>query len=226
MLNIKTGRLIEQARKDKGLSQSELADAVGVSKKTVKNWELGLRFPDVSLMDELTRELDLSPTELIKGERVFGVLDESESSELICRALKAQKRELRHRWVLITLILVAVTAMLCLGASFVIYIDRVLLLNIRIFNAFVPTLLAVIIGAAVRCISRDKENFYITVLIAMAVWIVCELVAAIGCAQGLLAAGVFTAAVEAAWLLLCGIAGAWLVHGVMTIVQRVKNHKT
>ena len=41
----KTGRLIEQMRREKNMTQAELADAVGVSKQAVSNWERGKRFP-------------------------------------------------------------------------------------------------------------------------------------------------------------------------------------
>lgn len=40
----KTGRLIEQMRREKNMTQAELADAVGVSKQAVSNWERGKRF--------------------------------------------------------------------------------------------------------------------------------------------------------------------------------------
>ena len=38
----KTGRLIEQMRKEKNMTQADLADAVGVSKQAVSNWERGV----------------------------------------------------------------------------------------------------------------------------------------------------------------------------------------
>lgn len=38
----KTGMLIEQMRREKNMTQAELADAVGVSKQAVSNWERGV----------------------------------------------------------------------------------------------------------------------------------------------------------------------------------------
>ncbi len=66
----KTGRLIEQMRREKNMTQAELADAVGVSKQAVSNWERGKRFPDVSLIESLSETLGVSAAELIKGERI------------------------------------------------------------------------------------------------------------------------------------------------------------
>ena len=59
----KTGRLIEQLRKEKCMTQSDLAAAVGVSKQAVSNWECGKRFPDVSLIEALTEALGVSAAE-------------------------------------------------------------------------------------------------------------------------------------------------------------------
>ena len=46
---IKTGRLLAKLRKEKGLTQREVADALGISNKTISKWETGLGCPDLSL---------------------------------------------------------------------------------------------------------------------------------------------------------------------------------
>ena len=66
----KTGRLIERMRREKNMTQAELADAVGVSKQAVSNWERGKRLPDVSLIESLSETLGVRAAELIKGERI------------------------------------------------------------------------------------------------------------------------------------------------------------
>lgn len=68
MENYRTGKLIEELRKKKGLTQIKLAKAAGVSKQAVSNWERGTRFPDVVLIEDLSRKLGVSSTKLIKGE--------------------------------------------------------------------------------------------------------------------------------------------------------------
>ena len=45
METIKVGKLIRKLRKDKNLTQQELADKLGVSDKTISKWETGLSFP-------------------------------------------------------------------------------------------------------------------------------------------------------------------------------------
>lgn len=219
----KTGRLIEQMRREKNMTQAELADAVGVSKQAVSNWERGKRFPDVSLIEALTEALGVSTAELIKGERIQTPnIKEPEVTQLVFDALKVQKRELDRRWRLITLIFVALTAMLCLGREYAFFFDKLILLNFGTWSAL-AMLIAVAFGCAIRYFSSDKDSFYKTALTAMAAWLVCEAFAAIGFKNDLVSViGMVTFAAEMAWYILCGLAGAWVTHAVIYILKRPK----
>ncbi|MBR5536892.1 MAG: helix-turn-helix domain-containing protein [Clostridia bacterium] len=64
----KTGGLIAQARKEKGLTQQQLAERLHISHTTVSKWERGLGFPEVSLLEPLAAALGLTLTELFRGE--------------------------------------------------------------------------------------------------------------------------------------------------------------
>ena len=221
----KTGSLIEQLRKEKCMTQSDLAAAVGVSKQAVSNWECGKRFPDVSLIEALTEALGVSAAELIKGERIQTPnIKESEVTQLVFDALKVQKRELDRRWRLITLIFVALTAMLYLGREYAFFWDKVILLNFNTWNA-IAMIIAMAFGVAIRCCSADNESFYKYALTAMAAWIVCESFAAIGFTKESVSNSVFglvITAAEFAWYILCGLAGAWTTHAVMWVLKLKK----
>lgn len=65
-----TGKFIAQVRKEKNLTQKELADRLGISDKTVSKWETGNGMPDVSLLQPLCRELSVNLNELLSGERL------------------------------------------------------------------------------------------------------------------------------------------------------------
>ncbi|MCM1165210.1 MAG: helix-turn-helix domain-containing protein [Lachnospiraceae bacterium] len=65
----KTGAFIARLRRERGLTQKELADKIGVTDKAVSKWERGRGFPDVSLLESLSEELGVSAAELINGER-------------------------------------------------------------------------------------------------------------------------------------------------------------
>ena len=67
---VKTGRFIAEVRKERGLTQRELADALCISDKTVSKWETGRGLPEVSLMLPLCGVLGISVNDLLTGERV------------------------------------------------------------------------------------------------------------------------------------------------------------
>lgn len=73
-----TGKFIAQLRKEKNLTQKELADRLGISDKTVSKWETGNGMPDVSLLQPLCEELSVNLNELLSGERLS---DESYSGK-------------------------------------------------------------------------------------------------------------------------------------------------
>ena len=70
MNNKKIGLFIASLRKDKGLTQKELADKLYISDQAVSKWERGLSMPDVGLLGKLSEYLDVSVSEILKGERI------------------------------------------------------------------------------------------------------------------------------------------------------------
>ena len=63
----KTGALIAAKRKEKGMTQRELAEKLHISNKAVSRWETGAGFPDVSLLEPLAEALGVTVTELLSG---------------------------------------------------------------------------------------------------------------------------------------------------------------
>ena len=70
MDQIKIGRFIAAARKQKGLTQEQLGDRMGVTNKTVSRWETGKYMPDIDKLQELSGIFGISVNELLAGERV------------------------------------------------------------------------------------------------------------------------------------------------------------
>ena len=66
----KVGILIAALRKEKGLTQKELAKQLFVSDKAVSKWERGLAMPDVTLLIPLSESLGITVTELLEGRRL------------------------------------------------------------------------------------------------------------------------------------------------------------
>lgn len=64
----KIGQLILKLRKDKGLTQREVAEKLNISNKTVSKWECGMGCPDVTLWNELSNVLGTDILPLLQGE--------------------------------------------------------------------------------------------------------------------------------------------------------------
>jgi transcriptional regulator with XRE-family HTH domain len=68
MDNTKIGRLICTLRKEKNMTQLQLANLMNISDKTVSKWERGMGCPDISLLTELTEIFGVNLEELLSGE--------------------------------------------------------------------------------------------------------------------------------------------------------------
>ena len=66
----KIGKFIMECRKKKNITQQELAEKLGVSDRTIGNWENGRNMPDLSLFKPLCNELDITLNDLMSGEKV------------------------------------------------------------------------------------------------------------------------------------------------------------
>lgn len=64
----KTGKLILQLRKEKGMTQRQLADKLCISNKTVSKWECGLGCPDITLWNGLSEALGADILKILQGE--------------------------------------------------------------------------------------------------------------------------------------------------------------
>ncbi|MBO4637817.1 MAG: helix-turn-helix transcriptional regulator [Clostridiales bacterium] len=113
----KTGQLITELRKEKGLTQKQLAEALNVTDKAVSKWERGLSFPDISMLEPIANLLDISIMELLAGEKKpeDQVLTREEAQKLVSESVELGDEELRHkkeRTRLIIIILVVITLLM------------------------------------------------------------------------------------------------------------------
>ncbi len=72
------GGRIRQYRKDKGLTQEQLANEIGVTKNRISNWEQGINRPDVEIIGNICRALNVSPSDLLDVHLSDDVLTEHE----------------------------------------------------------------------------------------------------------------------------------------------------
>ena len=66
----KIGKFIANCRKNKKMTQSELAEKLGVTDKSIGNWENGRNMPDLSLFKPLCDELGITINDLMSGEKI------------------------------------------------------------------------------------------------------------------------------------------------------------
>ena len=64
----KIGKLIYQLRKEKNMTQKQIADEMNISDKTISKWERGQGCPDISLLQELSQILEISIDGILSGE--------------------------------------------------------------------------------------------------------------------------------------------------------------
>lgn len=70
MDQVRIGEFIAKTRKEKGYTQKELAERIGLSDKAVSKWERGNSLPDISVMMDLCEALELDINELLSGEKL------------------------------------------------------------------------------------------------------------------------------------------------------------
>lgn len=70
MDQVKIGKFIAEKRKEKKLTQEQLAEQLNISKNAVSKWERGLNLPDVSIMQDLCKILEITLNELFIGEKI------------------------------------------------------------------------------------------------------------------------------------------------------------
>ena len=123
MDQIKIGRFIAQRRKEKNLTQLQLAERLNITDRAVSKWENGRSLPDASVMLELCRELGISVNELLTGE-VLVMENYNENSEKLLLDMVKQKEEADKRLFLAEYILIFISIAVILASSLVAsYVD-------------------------------------------------------------------------------------------------------
>lgn len=97
MNQVITGRFIAQKRKEKNLTQEQLAEKLGISNKTISKWECGKCMPDYSIVKPLCQELEITVAELMDGEvkenNSIRVFDEQQMLDMLERIQRLEKQK-------------------------------------------------------------------------------------------------------------------------------------
>ena len=79
------GAFIAQCRREKNLTQIQLAEQLGITNQAVSKWENGRGMPDVSLLQPLCDALGISLNELFSGEHISTEEYKGKAEENICK---------------------------------------------------------------------------------------------------------------------------------------------
>ncbi len=90
----KFGAFVAQQRKEKKMTQAELAEKLHVTAKAVSRWERGIGFPDINTIEPLAQALEISILELMKSERVVEqTVPRNQATEAVVDALQLAKEQ-------------------------------------------------------------------------------------------------------------------------------------
>lgn len=108
----KTGEFLKHLRKDKGLTQEQLAEHFCISSRTVSRWETGSNMPDVDMLIELADFYDTDIREIIEGERKSENMDHETKDTLKKVAEYAEEKTIQRKERLRTMLAGSTTLML------------------------------------------------------------------------------------------------------------------
>ena len=115
MDNQKTGLLIAQKRKEKSMTQQELAKKLHVTNTAVSKWERGLSFPGVDILEKLADELDVTVMDILAGE--IAERTDKKTEEISLDVMRTEKSKRKR----ITFISVAIIIILLTSFAFKVY---------------------------------------------------------------------------------------------------------
>ena len=108
------GKFIAQKRKEKNLTQEQLAEILGVSHKTISKWECGKCMPDYSIVKPLCQELGITVSELMDGEvktdSSIRVFDEEPILDMLERIQQLEKQKMSILGILLIVMGIALLA--------------------------------------------------------------------------------------------------------------------
>ena len=107
MDQLKIGKFIAECRKQKCLTQIQLAEKLGITDKAVSKWERGVAMPDTSIMLELCDILGISVNELLSGEKIDMENNNQKNEQLLLDMAKELEKKNKTIWTSMWVIMIA-----------------------------------------------------------------------------------------------------------------------
>ena len=115
MDNIKVGKFITECRKNKNLTQAQLAEKLNITDRAISKWETGKAMPDSDIMLDLCNILEINVNELLCGEKIDIVQNDEQLNKLIFQMAKNEERyHKRLRYSAYLILTISLIASVCL----------------------------------------------------------------------------------------------------------------
>lgn len=125
MDQVKIGKFIAGLRKEKNMTQLDLANRLGITDRAVSKWENGRGMPDLAIMKPLCEELSISINELFCGERIIEAELSQKAEEIIVNTLQRSDTEIKKTKRTFAAVLVSIIGViLLLFACFAVDVHR------------------------------------------------------------------------------------------------------
>lgn len=134
MDNKKIGRFIREIRKEKNMTQKDLAEKLYLTDKAISKWERGLSFPDITMLNTLSETLDVEVSEILNGER--GKKEEKDIEKAVEEALEQinKTKEKREKKILKIKKIVGIVSVIIFALFFILQIGYICVLKINNFE--------------------------------------------------------------------------------------------
>lgn len=120
---IKIGRFIQDKRKEKHLTQLQLAQQLNITDRAVSKWETGRTLPDSSIMLELCSILEITVDELLSGEKTNMKNNNKNNEQLLLDMTKELEKKNKtiwtSMWIIMVVNMVALLAAIFIAGFFV-----------------------------------------------------------------------------------------------------------
>ena len=115
MDQLKIGKFIAECRKQKSLTQMQLAEKLGITDKAISKWERGISMPDTSIMLELCDILGINVNELLSGEKIIMENSNQKNEQLLLDMAKELEKKNKTIWSSMWAIMIVSMAALLAG---------------------------------------------------------------------------------------------------------------
>ena len=158
MNKVKIGKFIAECRRNKKLTQAELAEKLNITDRAISKWETGKGMPDSGIMLDLCNELGISVNELLSGE-VIKMDNYNKKAEENLVEMKKQKEEADRRLLTMEIVIgiLSITILLSLTfvASFIEMEDWIRI--VFIIAGFIPCIIGVLFALRIEQVAGYYE---------------------------------------------------------------------